>query len=91
MFCLKALAKGKVQGVGYRYHTQLKALKLNLVGYAKNLDSGDVEVVAEGEEAKLLELLSHLHQASPYAAVQEVKTLKMLPIEQLSYSSFNTY
>ncbi|UQN40893.1 acylphosphatase [Agarivorans sp. B2Z047] len=80
-----------MRGVGYRYHTQLKALKLDLVGYAKNLDSGDVEVVAEGEEAKLIELLSHLHQASPYAAVQEVKTLKMIPIEQLSYSGFNTY
>jgi acylphosphatase len=91
VFRLKALAKGKVQGVGYRYHTQVKALRLDLLGYAKNLSSGDVEVLAEGEEAQLLELLSFLHHASPYAVVKEVVILEMLAIEQYSFSGFNAY
>jgi acylphosphatase len=91
VFRLKALAKGKVQGVGYRYHTQVKALRLDLLGYAKNLSSGDVEVLAEGEEAQLLELLSFLHHASPYAVVKEVEILEMLAIEQYSFSGFNAY
>ena len=55
-----ASVTGRVQGVGFRWWTRARALELGLVGSATNLDDGRVEVVAEGEEASLRELLDLL-------------------------------
>lgn len=40
--------RGRVQGVGFRWWTRARALELGLVGHARNMDDGRVEVVAEG-------------------------------------------
>ena len=52
---------GRVQGVGFRWWARARALELNLVGSAENLEDGRVKVIAEGLAAdgeKLLELLA---------------------------------
>jgi acylphosphatase len=52
--------RGRVQGVGFRWWTRARALELGLRGYARNLNDGRVEVVAEGPRygcAQLLDLL----------------------------------
>ncbi|WP_180949904.1 acylphosphatase, partial [Vibrio cholerae] len=54
--CSKFIVSGHVQGVGFRYHTSHQGLKLGLTGYAKNLNNGDVEVVACGAPERLEEL-----------------------------------
>lgn len=41
--------RGHVQGVGFRWWTRARALEIGLVGHARNMDDGRVEVVAEGE------------------------------------------
>ena len=61
---MKVFIKGIVQGVGYRYFTQEQALSLNLTGYAKNLPDGRVEVWAEGETARLQQLLDWLEEGA---------------------------
>ncbi|MDQ2758079.1 MAG: acylphosphatase [Actinomycetota bacterium] len=40
--------RGEVQGVGFRWWTRSRALELGLVGHARNLSDGRVEVVAQG-------------------------------------------
>jgi acylphosphatase len=45
---LTAWLRGRVQGVGMRWWVRSRALELGLVGSARNLDDGRVEVVAEG-------------------------------------------
>lgn len=47
---------GHVQGVGFRYSTQLIASGLDVTGYVMNLPDGRVKLVAEGS-AKELDLL----------------------------------
>lgn len=49
---------GRVQGVFFRKHVKEKADKLGVKGYVRNCPDGkSVEVVAEGEEQQLKELL----------------------------------
>ncbi len=64
---------GRVQGVFFRANTVDVARRLGLVGFVRNLPDGRVEVVAEGEEEKLRELIAWCHQGPPLARVAEVK------------------
>ena len=45
--------KGHVQGVGFRWWTRSRALELGLVGHARNMSDGRVEVVAQGRGADI--------------------------------------
>ncbi|MCG7497689.1 acylphosphatase [Vibrio sp. Of7-15] len=71
--CFKALVSGRVQGVGFRYHTTHEGLKLGLTGYAKNLDTGDVEVFACGSEDKLKILEKWLEHGPKTSRVDNLK------------------
>lgn len=57
---LTAWVRGRVQGVGFRWWVRARALELGLVGHARNLDDGRVEVVAEGPEPACRALLDAL-------------------------------
>ena len=67
------LITGKVQGVGFRYFTKQNATKLGVHGYAKNLPSGKVEVVAEGDKATLDEFVKILWKGPPASRVEDLK------------------
>ena len=73
--CTMAWVYGSVQGVGFRYSTQREALRLGLVGYARNLDDGSVEVLACGEEDLVAALIAWLNAGGPRSArVDRVNT-----------------
>lgn len=67
------LISGKVQGVGFRNFTQLNAKQLGLNGYAKNLATGQVEVVAEGDKTQLDALMALLRKGPRYARVDALE------------------
>lgn len=52
-----AFVDGRVQGVGFRWWTRSVAKELGLVGHARNMDDGRVEVVAQGPAEQVYELL----------------------------------
>jgi len=56
MFRCRFIASGRVQGVGFRDFVCRVGESIGLAGYAKNLTDGTVEIVAEGEGAKIGEL-----------------------------------
>ncbi|MEB6335007.1 acylphosphatase [Serratia rhizosphaerae] len=66
--CRVAYVYGMVQGVGFRYNTQVKATALGLNGYARNLDDGSVEVLACGEPPQVEALIDWLKQGGPRSA-----------------------
>ncbi len=72
------IVKGKVQGVFYRDNTQKKASELGLNGYVKNLPDGTVEIIAEGDEDKLNQLVNFCKTNPGYSNVTiiEIKELK---------------
>jgi acylphosphatase len=69
---LRAVVRGRVQGVFFRDFVRRWAYQLKLSGYVYNLPNGDVEVVAEGEKAGLDKLLVYLREGPPAASVDEV-------------------
>lgn len=69
---LHAIIHGMVQGVGFRYFAVGKALSLGLRGYARNLNDGSVEVLAQGPRRTLENLLSLLQRGPASADVTRV-------------------
>ena len=66
------IIEGRVQGVYFRDSTRKEAVTLSVFGWVKNLPDGTVEVLAEGPEDNLKELVSWCHHGPPGAKVQRV-------------------
>jgi acylphosphatase len=63
---------GRVQGVFFRAETQKMARALNLTGWVRNLENGDVEALFEGEDENLAQMIAWCHTGPPHARVQRV-------------------
>lgn len=80
--CFKAWVHGRVQGVGFRYSTQAEARTLGVLGYARNLDDGSVEVLAWGEAEQVDALIAWLKVGGPRSArVEKVLVEPYQPAE----------
>jgi len=75
--CKQCFVSGRVQGVFYRDTTRQQAEKLQLVGYAKNLTDGRVEVVMCGSEKNVDKLSEWLWTGSEYSSVSDVHCHKI--------------
>jgi acylphosphatase len=64
---------GRVQGVSFRWYTQRKAQELGLVGWVRNLWDGRVEVVLEGEEKTVQQMVNWCHVGAPSAQVDQIE------------------
>ena len=76
---LHAVISGAVQGVNFRTFTARNARLLTLTGYVHNLDSGKVEVVAEGNEENLVKLLAKLRRGPEMAEVKSIDVSWLSP------------
>ncbi|EAR56739.1 hypothetical acylphosphatase [Photobacterium sp. SKA34] len=72
--CIRAIVTGRVQGVGFRFHTAHEGLKYSLKGYAKNLPDGSVEILACGEKENIDALLVWLGSGVKLADIKSIKT-----------------
>ncbi len=70
---LRAVVRGRVQGVGFRDYVYTRARFLRLNGYVGNLPDGrSLEVLAEGPHPVLEQLLEYLHDGPRLARVDAV-------------------
>lgn len=67
------LISGRVQGVAFRYYTQDVAQNLEIKGWVKNCWDGKVEIVIEGEEDRVNELINWCYQGPRSAIVEKVE------------------
>ena len=63
---------GRVQNVAYRYSATQAAKPLGVTGWVRNLDSGEVEAVAEGSAVAVEAFIAWCRQGPPAAAVSGV-------------------
>ncbi len=69
---LHFLIQGRVQGVGFRWFVHREASELQLHGWVRNTEDGDVEVVASGESEDLSELRASLSRGPRGSRVDRV-------------------
>ncbi len=70
---LQVIVRGRVQGVFFRASTQREARRLGLTGWVSNRRDGAVEVLAEGGEDELRELLAFCNRGPSAARVDKVE------------------
>jgi acylphosphatase len=84
MVCKRVLYSGQVQGVGFRYTTQSLAQQFAVSGFVRNLPSGDVEMVAEGEADEVQGFLDALQQRMA-RYIRETRVLDAAPTGQTEF------
>ncbi len=75
----RLLISGRVQGVFFRAGAQRHAERAGLVGWARNLGDGRVEVVMEGEPDAVEALERWCHRGPPAASVAGVEATEEPP------------
>jgi acylphosphatase len=71
--------QGKVQKVGFRFHTHLQATRNNLTGFVRNDADGGVYIEVEGEEENLAKFLDWCRHGPPMAVIENVEVRKSPP------------
>lgn len=66
------LVRGRVQGVGFRWFVHREASELELRGWVRNTEGGDVEIVAAGAPDDLADLRTSLHRGPRGSRVDQV-------------------
>lgn len=72
MMVLHFLVQGRVQGVGFRWYVYREAGELELRGWVRNTEDGDVEVVAAGHREDLDELRASLRRGPRGSRVDRI-------------------
>ena len=85
MKTIKAIISGTVQGIFFRKFVKEKAEELGLKGFARNLDDGRVEVVVEGRDENVNEIVEKCRQGPPHSDVKNVETSE---IKHQGFSAF---
>jgi len=69
------VVSGKVQGVGFRWYVVQKGRSLALIGYAKNLPNGNVEIHAEGNKIDIQRFIEIVKKGPPSSQVDKVEIM----------------
>jgi len=71
--CVQVSIRGRVQGVGFRYYTQIEARKLGVTGWVRNCSDGSVEVVIGGASVQVKSMKQWLKHGPSYAEVEHIE------------------
>lgn len=73
---------GRVQGVGFRYMTKIKADELGILGMVRNEDNGDVYIEALGSENLIQQFIAIVKKSpAPFGRVDHVEIMSLENLE----------
>lgn len=84
---IHAVITGRVQGVGFRSFVEDEADNLGITGWVRNMYSGEVEVIAEGNEKDLEQFCQKIKAGPSLSYITDFK-LEWLPATA-EYRNFN--
>jgi acylphosphatase len=67
------IVSGQVQGVGFRNYTQTAAKNLGIVGWARNLYSHEVEILAKGTLVTMEAFISQVRKGPSRSKVDKLE------------------
>jgi acylphosphatase len=84
--CISIIIKGRVQGVGFRYHTLNAANMFGIKGWVKNMPDGTVYIEAFAPEKNMDQFIDWCKKGPPLSRVIEI-LVNDLPCQE--YNSFS--
>ncbi len=78
------IISGHVQRVFFRSFIKENADKLEIKGYVKNLPSGEVEAIFEGQKEKIDSLLQICRKGHKFAIVEDIKAKEQKPTKEFT-------
>jgi acylphosphatase len=85
MKTVRAKITGTVQGVFFRKFVKEQAGKLELKGHVRNLDDGQIEIVAEGKDQNVNELMKICKSGAPHSIVKD------MILQELNHQGFDDF
>lgn len=85
MKTIRMKISGLVQGVFFRKYISDEAKKIGIKGHVRNLDSGEVEVVAEGSPEEVDSMVACCKKGAPHSNVKNVD------IQELNHIGFDDF
>ena len=79
MIRLYIRVSGRVQGVGFRWLTSMTAARLNLTGWVRNREDGDVEMEVQGDEGPVEDFVRAVSRGPRYAVVENMERHPLVP------------
>jgi acylphosphatase len=76
---------GLVQGVFFRKYIFEEAKKIGVRGHVRNLDSGEVEVIAEGSVEEVDKMILACKKGAPHSNVKDVD------IQEINHIGFDEF
>ncbi len=76
---------GKVQGVGFRYFTKLKANELGLLGWVKNEDDGSVLISVSGKKDQVETFIAWCHSGPDTSVVERLDYKRVNSVEEQDF------
>ncbi len=64
---------GRVQGVGFRYHTMQVALANNISGFIKNMNDGSVYIEARGPDDEIELFIEWCRNGPKWAFIESIQ------------------
>ena len=85
MKTVRAKIEGTVQGVFFRKFLKEQADGLGIKGHVRNLDTGEIEVMAEGADDQVNELMKRCKKGAPHSQVKNVL------VQELNHIGFDDF
>ena len=86
MYQVNILVTGKVQGVSYRRFIKTWADHFKIKGWCRNTDTGQVDMMAEGQKADIDSFVNKLREGPPLSKIDDIKIIRQPKIS--GFSSF---
>ena len=79
MIRLYIRVSGRVQGVSFLWFTSMTAARLNLTGWVRNREDGDVEMEVQGDEGPVEDFVRAVSRGPRYAVVENMERHPLVP------------